>query len=128
MRIWDLAGDRRLDTPLRRRPAVDRRRPAPKGLALSPDGRTLAVTQGDGTVDLVDARTLAVRRRLRVQRGAALGVEFSPDGRLLAVTGEGARVTLWDARTLAPVGELEGTEGVLAGGRVLARRPPARRR
>ena len=111
MRIWDLAGDRRLDTRFDAGPPMNLDDQSPKGLALSPDGRTLAITQGDGTVDLVDARTLAVRRRLRVQRGAALGVEFSPDGRVLAVTGEGARVTLWDARTLAQVDELEGLRG-----------------
>jgi WD40 repeat protein len=111
MRIWDLAGDRRLDT------RFDAGRPmilddqSPKGLALSPDGRTFAVTQADGTLDLMDARTLAVRRRLRVQRDATLGVEFSPDGRLLAVSGEGARVTLWDARSLTRIRELEGLKG-----------------
>lgn len=111
MRIWDLAGDRRLDTRFDAGPPVILDNQSPKGLALSPDGRTLAVTQAEGTVDLVDARTLALRRRLRVQRKAALGVEFSPDGRLLAVTGEGARVTLWDARTLAKVRELKGLKG-----------------
>jgi WD40 repeat protein/DNA-binding SARP family transcriptional activator len=111
MRIWDLAGDRRPDTRFDAGPPMILDGQSPKGLALSPDGRTLAVTQKDGTVDLVDARTLAVRRRLRVQREPTLGVEFSPDGRLLAVTGEGARVALWDARTLARVGELEGLNG-----------------
>jgi WD40 repeat protein/DNA-binding SARP family transcriptional activator len=126
MRIWDLAGDRRLDTRFDAGPPMILDGQSPKGLALSPDGRTLAVTQGDGTVDLVDARTLAMRRRVRVQRGAALGVEFSPDGRVLAVTGEGARVTLWDARTLAQVGELKGLKGLSQevafspGGRLLA--------
>ena len=68
MRIWDLAGDRRLDTRFDAGPPMNLDDQSPKGLALSPDGRTLAVTQRDGTVDLVDARTLAVRRRLRVQR------------------------------------------------------------
>ena len=109
MVMWDLAGDRRLDSRVAAGPAL-RVEDTPKGLALSPDGRTLAVTQGDGTVDLIDARTLERRRVLRAQRGAALAVDFSPDGRLLAVTGEGARVTLWDARTLSRAGDLEGLE------------------
>jgi WD40 repeat protein/DNA-binding SARP family transcriptional activator len=111
MRIWDLAGDRRLDPRFDAGPPLIIDNQSPKGVALSPDGRTLAVTQGGGAVDLVDARTLTVRQRLQVQRTAALGVEFSPNGRLLAVTGEGARVTLWDARTLAPVRELKGLKG-----------------
>jgi len=111
MRIWDLAGDRRLDTRFETGPPLIIDNQSPKGVDLSPDGQTLAVTQVNGTVDLVDARTLAIRGRLRAQRKAALGVEFSPDGRLLAVTGDGARVTLWDARTLAPVRELNGMKG-----------------
>jgi WD40 repeat protein/DNA-binding SARP family transcriptional activator len=111
MIIWDLAGDRRLDRRFPAGPAMTYEDASPKGLALSPDGRTLAITQLDGTVDLVDASALEGRRRLRVLRGAALAVDFSPDGRLLAVTGEGGRVTLWDARTLSPAGELRGLEG-----------------
>jgi WD40 repeat protein/DNA-binding SARP family transcriptional activator len=111
MRIWDLAGDRRLDRRFDAGPPLILDDQSPKDVALSPDGRTLAVTQGDGTVDLVDTRTLAVRRRLRVQREATIGVGFSPDRRLLAVTGEGARVTLWDTHTLAQVARLEGLRG-----------------
>ncbi|HET8951022.1 MAG TPA: BTAD domain-containing putative transcriptional regulator [Solirubrobacteraceae bacterium] len=112
MRIWDLGGDRRLD------PRFDAGRPmllddqSPKGIALSPDGRTLAVTQRSGAVNLVDTRTLETRSSLQAQREPALGVDFSPDGRLLAVTGEGAHVTLWDAGTLARVGSLEGLSGL----------------
>ena len=78
MRIWDLAGDRRFDTRFDAGPPLIIDNQSPKDLALSPDGRTLAVTQVGGTVDLVDALTLTVRHRLRVQRRAALGVEFSP--------------------------------------------------
>jgi WD40 repeat protein/DNA-binding SARP family transcriptional activator len=111
MRIWDLAGDRRLDTRFDAGPPMILDGQSPKGLALSPDGRTLAVTQGDGTVALVDAQTLAARRRLRVQREPTLGVEFSPNGRLLAVAGEGAGLALWDTRTLTQVRELAGLKG-----------------
>ena len=103
--VWDLAGDRRLD---RRFPVgtsfdVDF---TPRGIAVSPDGRTLALTQSDGTVDLIDASTLRRRGSLPSLGGAATALAFSPDGGLLAVTGAG-RVTLWDARTLAPAGALD---------------------
>jgi WD40 repeat protein/DNA-binding SARP family transcriptional activator len=112
MRIWDLAGDRRLDTRFDAGPPlVIEDDQSPKGVALSPDGRTVAITQLDGSVNLVDARTLETRASVRSPSRPALGVDFSPDGRLLAVTGEGARVTLWDARTLAPAGELKGLRG-----------------
>jgi WD40 repeat protein len=108
MMIWDLGGDRRLDRRFDAGRPQTLDDPTPKGLALSPDGGTLAVTQTDGTVDLIDTRTLARRSRLRAQRGAALAVDFSRDGRLLAVTGVGGRVTLWDTRTLRSAGELHG--------------------
>ena len=104
--LWDLAGDRRLD----------RRFPVgapfdfsftPRGIAVSPDGRTVALTQSDGTVDLIDAPTLRRRGALPTLGAAATAVAFSPDGRLLAVTGAAGLVTLWDARTLARAGELQ---------------------
>jgi WD40 repeat protein/DNA-binding SARP family transcriptional activator len=103
--LWDLAGDRRLDRRffVGQRFAVDF---TPRGMAVSPDGRTLAITHSDGTVDLIDTLTLRRRHVLRALDGAAISVDFSPDGRLLAVTGIGGRVTLWNARTLAPAGEL----------------------
>ena len=108
--LWDLAGDRRLE----RRFPVGRRFRAdftPRGIAVSPDGRTLAVTHDDGAVDLIDTQTLRRRRVLRALDSTAVSVAFSPDGRLLAVTGLGGRITLWNARTLAPAGELEGLQG-----------------
>ena len=108
--LWDLGGDRRLD----RRFAVGRPfrlQFGARGIAVSPDGRTVAITHDDGAVDLVDTASLRPRRVLRAMESAALSVAFSPDGRLLAVTGIGGRITLWDARTLAPAGELEGLEG-----------------
>jgi len=108
--VWDLSGERRLARPFEAgKPFIpDDGDEYPKGLAVSPDGRTLAVSQSDGTVDLIDARTLRRRRSLRALRGFAAAVDFSPDGRLLAVTGEDGQVSLWDARTLEPAGELKG--------------------
>jgi len=108
MAMWDLAGDRRLDRRFSAGPMMDFDDGSPKGLDLSPDGETLAITQVDGTVDLIDARTLQVRRSAKVLDGAALAVAFSPDGRLLAVIGEGNRVMLLDARELGPARELRG--------------------
>ena len=105
--VWDLAGDTRLD----RRFAVGRRfnvDQTPRGIAVSPDGHTLALTHSDGAVDLIDTRTLRRRASVRAIAGVATSVDFSPDGRLLAVTGNGGRVTLWNAHTLAPAGELSG--------------------
>jgi len=108
--VWDLSGDRRLVRPFDAgRPFIpDDGDEYPKGLALSPNGRTLAVSQSDGTVDFIDTRTLRRRRSVRALRGFAAAVDFSPDGRLLAVTGKDGEARLLDARSLRPAGELSG--------------------
>ena len=108
--LWDVGGDRRIDRPFDAgEPFVSDRERYPRGLAVSADGRTLAQTQSDGTVDLVDTRTLRVLRSARaIPNAPALAVDFSPDGRLLAVVGEGGQLKLLDARTLRPVGRLTG--------------------
>jgi WD40 repeat protein len=106
--LWDLSRDRRVirSVPMRTPFKVDDF--TPRGIAVSPDDRTLAVTESRGEVDLIDTATLERRSVVRAGDGAALAVDFSPDGRLLAVTGEQGMVRLWDARTLAPAGQLSG--------------------
>ena len=113
--LWDLAGDRRLDRRFTVGAPLDTSIRAAwfvidvtRGLAISPDGSTLAVTRSGGAVDLIDARTLRRRRTLQAIEGFAGNVAFSPDGRLLAVVGRNGRITLWDARTLRSEGELRG--------------------
>jgi WD40 repeat protein len=108
--LWDLAGDRRLDRrfPTGRPFELDF---GARGISVSPDGRTLALTHSDGTVDLIDTATLRRRATLRAQDAPATAVDFSPDGRLLAVSGFGRRITLWDARSLTQVGEFKGLTG-----------------
>ena len=78
--VWDLSGDRRLDRPFDAGvPFVaDDGGGYPIELALTPDGRTLALTQDDGTVDLVDTRTLQRRGTLRAMPGFAAAVDYQP--------------------------------------------------
>ena len=106
--LWNLTGSRLIRSIPLRRPFDVGDDFTPRGVAISPDDRTLAVTESDGTVDLIDAATLRRRAVLRVGEGAVLAVDFSPDGRLLAATGERGLVSLWDAHTLEPVGRLAG--------------------
>ena len=109
--VWDLAGDRRLVRPFAAdRPFVpDDGDTLPRGLALSPDGRTLALGNSDGSVDLFDAVTLRPQGSLPALRGFVAALAFSPDGRVLAAAGQHGEVTLFDARTLRPRGGLTGT-------------------
>jgi WD40 repeat protein len=108
--LWDLAGDRRLVRSFSPRQGFEDIQ-TPRGIAVSPDGKTLAVTERGGVVDLLDTATLQPLRSVQAMSGFAAAVDFSPDGRLLAVGGEGGDVTLWDARTLMPAGALTGLSG-----------------
>jgi DNA-binding SARP family transcriptional activator/WD40 repeat protein len=69
------------------------------GVDITPDGRTLATTGGDGTVRFWDARTRTpLSRPLRTRNGWEWSPTFSGDGQWLATTGADLVVRLWDAR------------------------------
>ncbi|MFM9607462.1 nSTAND1 domain-containing NTPase [Streptomyces niveiscabiei] len=75
-------------------------RAAPVGtysVALGPDGRTLAVVDGDG-LRLRDAATLRVTHDLTGVAGVVAPAVFSPDGHLV-VAATASTVEVWDART-----------------------------
>ena len=109
--FWDLDDSRRTvrHVPLASRFVADES--TPRGVAVSPDDRTLAVTHENGTVELLDTSTLEPRAVLDALDQLALATDFSPDGRLLAVAGDKGELGLWDARTLAPVRRLQGLRG-----------------
>ncbi|MBK7757955.1 MAG: protein kinase [Deltaproteobacteria bacterium] len=67
--------------------------------AISPDGRTLAVGNQLGEVELWDLQTGARTRTLQADGGPTMAVAFSPDGALLATAGFSERVMIWDAVT-----------------------------
>ena len=119
---WDLSGERRLVRPFDAGPPFvpDDGDEYPKGLAASPDGKTLAVSQSDGTVILIDAETLQQRRSARVLDGFVAAIAFSPDGRLLAATGKDGELRLVDGRSLEPGREADGPREHLPGACVLA--------
>ena len=77
-----------------------------RAVALSPDGKALALGQGD-VIQFHDLVTGKELRQLKSPSGDTRGIAFSPDGKVLASGHQGNTVLLWD----------------LASGKVLTRLP-----
>jgi WD40 repeat protein len=73
-------------------------------VALSPDGRLLAVGGFGRAVRLWDIRTRKLVRELDQGGNGAFTLEFSPDGRTLAVSGFEPVASLWDVATGTQIG------------------------
>ncbi|WP_256726459.1 nSTAND1 domain-containing NTPase [Streptomyces acidiscabies] len=110
--------------PLRQR-LVGGKRPV-QAIALSPDGRTLAAYDADGTVQIRDLPGGRLRHTL-AGLGGTRSMVFSPDGSVLAVAG--AEIGLWDPATGEKVNSLAIRDGYVRGmdfhGRTLAVASPA---
>jgi WD40 repeat protein len=77
---------------------------------LSPNGRTMALTQAQSRVNevqLVDAHTAEPRRTLRGHTGDVAAVEFSHDGTRLASTSRDGEAVVWNTRSGASVERLD---------------------
>jgi WD40 repeat protein/class 3 adenylate cyclase/tRNA A-37 threonylcarbamoyl transferase component Bud32 len=69
-------------------------------MAINRQSDLMATDQGDGTVALVDLRTLRLVRTLPARDGAtSAAISFMPDGRTLVTGGVNRRVTFWDVAT-----------------------------
>ena len=66
-------------------------------LAFSPDSKTLAVADDDGTIELL-RRPLFVstKPRLKAHAGRVRGLAYSPNGKSLASVGEDGAIRVWD--------------------------------
>jgi WD40 repeat protein len=115
IKVWDVSGGKALEASSSGGAASD--------LAISPDGRFVALVRGDpavyppvpgGTIEIWDATT---RTRLGAQippSPYAAHVAFNPDSRILASSGfmfdpdrarETPQIRLWDVATRKPLGE-----------------------
>jgi WD40 repeat protein/DNA-binding SARP family transcriptional activator len=93
--IWDLGGAGRLGRMFH---GGLRDVQMPR-FALSPDGRNLASGGVDGTITIIDARTLRTRASVPVvPDGPVRGMAYVPGGRLLVVGGDDGFLALVDPR------------------------------
>ena len=78
----------------------DERRPTVvTGVAMSPDGRSIAVACDDHYVRVWDAATGQMRTRLAGHSDWVRTIAFSPDGQMLASGGNDRTVQLWTAES-----------------------------
>jgi WD40 repeat protein len=87
-----------------------------RGLAFSPDGRTLAASSAhDHEIVLWDLAAGRERTRLRGHESPVLRLAFAPDGRSLASGGQGDRmIVLWDLAAGRPRRRLTVPPGPIA--------------
>jgi len=86
------------------------------GIAVAPDGRSVAVAAGREIV-LIDAATFKPVRRLKEPNVEAGGVDFSPDGKRLVGTCRYAQehaAVVWDSVTGAVVARIPALADVMA--------------
>jgi WD40 repeat protein len=96
--VWDVATRTTIAAVLGTHPDGD------LSVALSPDGRLLAVGGFDRVVRLWDVRTGTLVHELDQGGNGAFTLEFSPDGRTLAISGFEPVAALWDVATGTQIG------------------------
>jgi WD40 repeat protein len=80
--LWDAATGKEQRTIKLPKPSRDL-----CAIAITPDGKTLAFSQDDGTVRFLDVESAAEVLQDKLTRRAAQALAFSPDGSTLAVAG-----------------------------------------
>ena len=100
---WDLSGKQRLGRAFRWN-APDMACPVAPCHAIDGQSTLLATAQADGTIALIDLRSLRLIDTLPARNGSAtFALSFLPDGRTLATGGTNGNVIFWDVRTRSVV-------------------------
>jgi WD40 repeat protein len=90
------------------------KRPAPRGLAFSPDSRLIATASEPGSVlELWEVETGRRVSTADVEGGRVCALAFSPDGRQVAAACGDGLVRLWGAQTGAWAAPLRGHTGTV---------------
>jgi WD40 repeat protein len=90
--------------------------PAASRVAVSRDGRMLAVSDSNGAVFFEDLRTGQVQKGVGEHAGGAANMVLSPDGLTAASLHPDGTVMLWDVRTGQPRLTLAGHSGAVTDG------------
>lgn len=100
---WDLSGRERLGRAFRWN-APDMACPFAPCQAINEQSTLMATAQADGTIALLDLRSLRLIDTLPARNGSATyALSFLPDGRTLATGGTNGNVIFWDVRTRSVV-------------------------
>jgi WD40 repeat protein len=114
-----ISESRFLDPELRMKAFVEKwRSPLPEsgpvyGVAISPDGQTLASASSDSVIRLRNTLTGEERRKLAGHTGIVYGIAFSPDGRTLASASTDSTIGLWNLSAGAAPRMLTGHAGIV---------------
>jgi WD40 repeat protein len=97
-----------------RRRNWDDRKPLapPQHVAVSPDGRMLAIVQNQ-SISLIDLHSGKLMGHLEGHRDSVGCVAFAPDGKLLVSGGQDRAILFWDTATGQKIGALGGHRGAV---------------
>jgi RNA polymerase sigma factor (sigma-70 family) len=103
--LWDVATGKEL-------PRLERKEGCwPDSFAFSPDGKTLAVGNVEGSIDLWDLTTRKHSMNLKTPKETISALAFTPDGKTLVAASE-KTIALWDVVSRKELRRLTRPEGI----------------